>query len=138
MTAVGPDLDLGRRPPELRVYPDAPRMFDAGSDTVQPAAAVAATRSRSARRAIPPCKGSARAQLHGVTALTFWNAAVRATGIDPGGIYTQHELSLRVIFGLHGERSGDRSTGTSIGFDVVSDRDSAKLDGGEEIKKKSP
>lgn len=73
-----------------------------------------------------------------ITALAFWNAAVRATGIDPGGIYTNTNCHSASYSASCREQSGDQATGTSIGSEVVSDRDSAWLEGGGEIKTKSP
>jgi len=134
--AAGPDLiSAGDR--SCAIHQDAPPAFGAGSDTVQPAAGDAATRSRSGWRAQSlPARDLARPQPYVFTALAFWNAAVRHWH-RPGRHIHQHKQSLRVTFGLHGERSGDRVTGTTIGSDVASERDSARLDGGEEIKSKS-
>ena len=118
MTAVGPTWISAAGRPSDALHQDAPRMLDAGSDTVQPArrSPQRVRDRRGARSRL--ARDLPRPQLHAVTALAFWNAAVHATGIDPGRHIDQHELSLRVIFGLPREQSDDRSTGTST--DLIS------------------
>lgn len=77
------------------------RMLDAGPDTVQPAAGDRRHVSEAGMAASIGRPGrSARPQLHAFSPLAFWNAAPRATGIDPAGIYTNTNTPLRVIFGL--------------------------------------
>jgi hypothetical protein len=87
-TAVGPDLDLGRRSPERRHPPGC--TADAGCRLRYGPAdrGRLPQRVRDRRGAIPAGRDLLRPQLHAVTALDFWNAPVRATGIDPGSIYT--------------------------------------------------
>ena len=87
-TALGPDLDLGRRSPERRHPPGC--TADAGCRLRYGPAdrGRLPQRVRDRRGAIPAGRDLLRPQLHAVTALDFWNAPVRATGIDPGSIYT--------------------------------------------------
>jgi hypothetical protein len=87
LRAVGPDLDLGRRP-ELRHHQGAPLAFGAGSDTVQPAPGDRRTAfAIGVARAIPAGKGSGPTAAVRVHRAPFWNAAVRHWH-RPDGIYT--------------------------------------------------
>ena len=139
LRAVGADPELGRRSPELRRPAGCARRrsVPAPIRSSRPRA-IAATRSRSTWRAQSlPARDPGSTAAVRVHRARFLERCGARHWRQPGRHIHQHEHVTPRHIRAHDGHSGDRAADTSIGSDVSSDCDSAKLEGGEEIKTKS-